>query len=55
MTQEEKEEILDFITSNKFIAKRTDGWSFFWSGDAIEVEKIVKKIKNMARRKNKSS
>lgn len=51
MTQEEKEEILDFISSNKFIAKRTDGCWFFWSGDAIEVEKIVKKIKNMARRK----
>lgn len=54
MTEEEKKEILDFITSNKFITRRTDGWSFFWSGYVIEVKEIVKKIKNMGRRKNKS-
>lgn len=51
MTPEEKQELLDFILSNKFIAKRTDGCWFFWSGDVIEVDKMVKKIKNMARRK----
>lgn len=51
MTKEELSEIKDFIEEKKFIARRTDGWSFFWSGDAISVEDLMRKLKNIMRRK----
>lgn len=52
MTQEELKEILDFIKENKFRTHRTDGWSFFWSGDVISIDDITRKLRNISRRKS---
>lgn len=52
MTQKEMNEIKDFIKEKKFIARRTDGWGFFWSGDVISVEDLMRKLKNIMRRKS---
>lgn len=52
MTKKEYKELLDFIRENKFTAKKTDGWSYYWSGAVVEVDVLKRKLENISRRKS---
>ena len=51
MIKEEVKEILDFIKEKKFVTRKTDGWSYLWCGEVVEVDEIKRKLTNMSRRK----
>ncbi len=53
MTKEELNEIKKFLDENKFTARRTDGWGFIECNDAVMVGDIMRKLKNLSRRKQK--